>query len=240
MKTNIIFILISITSLIACKKETTNQPTTSTETIETSRLEDLNIQMNSFSEIDSSGILMFPLNMGENENEEHSRSYKSIPDQSYWNIVFYNSKTNAYHLLTDQKMIILDYDFKNGNQRGIETSSATNHIFYEVRNNDFNKDKLINEDDPITLFASDKFGRNFRQISPQNTSLNRWEYIPASNKIIMTVTKDSDKNKAFDEEDEIATYTIVLNQNEKPKEVFNKAFKDELKQLFDRDWKKIK
>ena len=72
----------------------------------------LNIQTNRFSEIDSSGILMFPLSMGETERDGGSLSYKEMPNNSYWNIIFLNSRTNEYHLLTDKKMLIRNYDFK--------------------------------------------------------------------------------------------------------------------------------
>lgn len=64
--------------------------------------------MSHFTEIDSSRILMFPLTMGESERSDGgSFSYKSIPENSYWNIIFLDTRTNAYHLLSDKKMLIM-------------------------------------------------------------------------------------------------------------------------------------
>ena len=198
----------------------------------------LNIQTNSFSEIDSSGVLMFPLSMGETEREGGSLSYKEMPNNGYWNIIFYNSKTKEYHLLSERKMIIGNYDYKYGDNDNI--SHTTNHIFYTVRTDDFNRDKKLTDQDPQYLFISDKFGNNFRQISPTNYNLNNWKYIKSSNKVIMTVGKDSNKNIEFDNSDEITTFEIELDKGTEAKEVFGDDFKNKLKILFDRDWKRLK
>ncbi|MDO4763409.1 MAG: hypothetical protein Q4A00_03390 [Flavobacteriaceae bacterium] len=200
------------------------------------------LKMNSFYEIDNAGILIFPLTESLYTKEStigrnsYGRTYKTILDKSYWNIVFFNSNTNEYHLLTDKKVMILDTDYGND----IDISKPTKYIFYDVVNIDYNKDKLLNEDDPISLFVSDKFGKNFRQISPKNTSVKDWKYIETSNKVIMNTIKDSNKNNQFDDNDEVLTYEVVLDQAEKPREVFKPELKETLKKLYDRDWRKIK
>jgi hypothetical protein len=163
-----------------------------------------------------------------------------MPDNGYWNMIFLDSNTNEYHLLTEKKILILDYDYKYNTEEGINIAKKTDHIFYNVRSFDYNQDKLINEKDPIYLFVSDRFGKNFRQISPTNYSLNSWKYIQSSNKVVMTATKDSNNNKLFDDKDEILTFEIILDQSEMPKEVFQSDLKDKLKKLYDRDWKRIK
>lgn len=112
------------------------------------------------------------------------------------------------------------------------------HIFYNIRSKDYNKDKLLNEKDPVYLFVSDKSGKKLRQISPADYDLNSWKYIQSSHKVIMTATKDSNKNDIFDNEDEISTFEIILDQSETPKEVFQSDLKNKLKKLYDRDWKK--
>ncbi|SOD11877.1 hypothetical protein [Pedobacter xixiisoli] len=200
----------------------------------------LNIQTNSFSEIDSSGVLMFPLSMGETEREGGSLSYKEMPNHGYWNIIFYNSKTKEYYLLSERKMIVGNYDYKFGSDDNDNISQTTNHIFYTVRTDDFNKDKKLTDQDPQYLFISDKFGNNFRQISPTNYNLNNWRYIKSSDKVIMTVGKDSDNNLEFDNSDEITTFEIELDKGTEAKEVFGDDFKNKLKILFDRDWKRLK
>src|SRR5690606_953622 len=125
-------------------------------------------------------------------------------------------------------------------EEAINIPEKLNHIFYEVRVNDFNQDKLINQKDPIYLFVSDKKGKNFRQISPKDYDLNNWNYIESSNKIIITATKDSNKNLEFDDKDEVSTFEITLDVNESPEEIFSNDLKAKLKTLYDKDWKRIK
>ncbi|GAB0157091.1 hypothetical protein CHRYSEOSP005_23600 [Chryseobacterium sp. Alg-005] len=228
-------------SVFSCTKNPQNSENTPSVETEPSSIENLNIQTSSFTEIDSTGILIFPLQMGQNKREDGNYSYKEMPDNTYWNIIFLNSNTNEYHLLTEKKILILNYDYKyNADEEEINVSKKTDHIFYNVRSLDYNNDKLINENDPVYLFVSDRFGNNFRPISPANYSLNSWKYIQSSNKVIMTVTKDSNQDKLFDDKDEVVAFEIVLDQLETPKEVFQVELKDKLKKLYDRDWRRIK
>lgn len=199
----------------------------------------LNIQMNSFTEIDSSGVLLFPLSVSENEDRNgYSRSYKDMPNNEYWNIAFLNSKTNEYHLLSENKMLISSYEY---NIEGYEKSKQLDQkIFYSIRTTDYNKDKLINEKDPVYLFVSDKRGYNFKQISPVNYHFQKWSYIDSSNKMILTLKKDTYNNNLFDEKDETVIFDVDANFEKDATEVFSTEFKNKLKLLFDRDWKRIK
>jgi len=200
----------------------------------------LNIQTNSFSEIDSSGILMFPLSMGESERDGGSLSYKEMPSNSYWNIIFLNSKTNEYHLLSDRKMLIRNYDFKYSSNNNVDIAQTSRQIFYLITSDDLNKDKKLTDEDPKYLFVSDKEGNNFRQISPSNYDLQNWQFIKSVNKVLMTIKKDSDKNNKFDEKDEVTTFEIEMEKGTEPNEIFSSDFKNKLKILYDRDWKRLK
>ena len=199
----------------------------------------LNIQTNSFTEIDSSGILLFPLTMGESENDRNL-SYKEMPDNSFWNIIFFNSNTNEYHLLSDRKMLIRNYDFKYRNNENIDIEQTNRHIFYSVTSDDYNQDNKLTEQDPTYLFISDKAGNNFRQISPANYDMQNWQFIKSVNKVLLTAKKDSDKNNKFDDNDEVATFEVEIDKGTEPKEVFSTDLKNKLKILYDRDWKRLK
>jgi hypothetical protein len=201
----------------------------------------LNIQTNSFSEIDTSGILMFPLSMGESERDGGgSLSYKEISPSNYWNIIFYNSHTAAYHLLSERKMLIGDFDTKSSSSENGRNTLTAKNIFYTITVDDYNKDRRLTGQDPIYLFISDKEGNNFRQISPAGCSVRSWQIIQSTNKIIITVTKDSDNNKKFDESDEVASFQIDIDKEVNATEIFPADFKKKLKVLFDKDWKRIK
>lgn len=198
----------------------------------------LNIQTNSFLEIDSSGILMFPLSMVEAERENKRLSYKSMPSNSVWNIIFLNSKTNEYHLLSDRKMLIRDYDVKHSSYINITISKSSQYIFYTVTCDDYNKDKKLTDEDPNYLFVSDKEGNNFKQISPINYHVQSWQLLNSANKVILIVKKDSDQNGEFDDTDEVTTFEVEMGNEFVPKEVFSTEFKNKLKVLYDRDWKR--
>lgn len=200
----------------------------------------LNIQTETFTEIDSSGVLIYPLMTKESQYEGRKASYKEMPYNEYWNLIFYDSKTKDIHLLTNQKMIILDYNYKGNYEDEKEFFFSTKYIFYTIRVDDFNKDKLLTEQDPKYLFISDKFGNNLKQISPKNYNLNSWRYVKSSNKVIMTVEMDSDGNSVFDRTDEITSFEIDLERDSLASEIFKNEFKSKIKILFDRDWKRIK
>lgn len=198
----------------------------------------LNIQTSSFSEVDSSGILIFPLSMGESERSSGSLIYKEVPNYSNWNIIFWNSKSNEYHLLTDKKVLIREYNLNSENEtNGNRTYNA---IYYKVTSFDYNNDKLLNDKDPDYLYISDREGNNFRRISPELYTLINWYFIRSSNKVVMTVKKDSDNDKEFDDDDEISTFEIDINKETEPRQVFFDDFKKKLKVLYDRDWKRLK
>jgi hypothetical protein len=126
----------------------------------------LNIQTNAFSEIDSSGILMFPLSMGETAEDKTRSSYKDIPYGNFWNIIFYNSHTSGYHLLTDRKILISSFEDQYGEDGHPAVHLEKKHLFYRGVVDDHNNDRMLNAEDPEYLFVSDRQGNNFRLISP--------------------------------------------------------------------------
>lgn len=200
----------------------------------------INIQTNSFAEIDTSGIVVFPLSIGQTSRDGGSLSYKQIPANSYWNVVFYNSHTKEYHLLSERKSIIRNLDYKYRTETDIDATIKSKYLFYEVTIEDYNHDKKLTTEDPDYLFVSDKAGNNFRQISPANYDLKGWEFIKSSNKILMTLTKDDNADKTFDENDEVASFEINIDTDTTAREIFSQQSKNKLKLLYDRDWTLLK
>ncbi len=229
------FLIVAIVFLFSCnkKKGQGNEPVANNT--DTNPIDNLNIQTSSFTQVDTSGVMMFPLSMGETKRDGGSSSYKEIPNYLNWNIIFFNSNTDECHLLTDKKILIRSYDLEKNDEE-----SSYPYIFYVATSFDYNKDKLLTEADPEYLFISDRAGNNFRQISPDEASLVNWEFIKSSNKVLMTVRKDSDKDKEFDYSDEIATFQMDIGKDITAKQVFANDFKNRLKALYDRDWKRLK
>src|SRR5690606_28225459 len=130
------FILICLGALlfISCGKNSPeDSPTTEPMSLQDSLREKLNIQLKNFTEIDSSGILIFPLQMGETKNQRSELSYKEMPYNGFWNILFYNSETGGCHLLTENKVLIMEYDYKYNRDESAQNSQNTNYIVYKVR-----------------------------------------------------------------------------------------------------------
>lgn len=233
----IIQIVLFLTIFISCKPNNSSESNATPSDESAEAFENLNVQTSEFSQIDSSGILIFPLRMGENSSNR-DQVYKKVPDQSFWNIIFYNTMTKEGHLLTEQKILITDYDVRSLSEDGSPETIKLDFIFYRGMAKDYNNDKLLNGTDPTYLFISDKAGKNFRQISPDNCSLTGWKYIEKSRKIVLTAIKDSNNDLEFGEKDEVASFEVSLDGIDKPNELFM-PLKAKLKALYDRDWKRI-
>lgn len=198
----------------------------------------LNLQTGSYEEVDSSGIFMLPLDMGESEKRGKDSYYKNMPANQYWNIVFYNSNDGSVHLLGEQKMLIKQYDVPpNGLTEG---QTHPKFIFYHITTTDVNNDKLLNDKDPVYLFATNKEGKGLKQLSPVGYHVKSWTYIKSSGKILMLAIPDSDKNLEFNHEDEVAAFETGTDYASQPREIIAPALKTQIKELFHRDWKRLK
>lgn len=235
--------ILSILLLVSCKQpQPANAPAetgTDSAAVVNNPKNNLTIQASSFTEVDSSGILMFPLSMGETRWEKGSVSYKDMPAGRYWNIIFHNAKTGAHHLLSEQKMLISSFESKYSSDGGGVAYSAK-YIFYQVITDDYNNDKKLDGDDPQYLFVSDKEGNNFRLVSPPGYDMRNWQFIKSAGKVLITATKDSDNNKKFGENDELVVFSADIDSAAPAKEIFPQEFKNKLKLLYDKDWKELK
>jgi len=137
-------------------------------------------------------------------------------------------------------MLIASFDIKYSRDDNIDIGYSKRNIFYRVTIDDFNQDKKLTPDDPEYLFVSDKQGNNFKQISPTGYDLKSWQFIKSTNKIMMTVTKDTDTDKKFGDKDEVSSFQIDIDKQNQPTEIFSTDFKKKLKVMFDKDWKRLK
>jgi len=146
--------------------------------------------------------------------------------QDTWNFLFYNFKDKTYHLLTNEEIEITS---PNDIQ---DAMMPTDYFFYNVIKDDYNKDSLLNYEDPKYLYISDNDGRNFRQISPINTSLQSWQRIGTTDKAMLYVLEDINNDKKFDKQDENFWYEVSLKTPSSPKKVFDNQFIKKLKTSF--------
>jgi hypothetical protein len=231
-------LLAVLTSIILLSCSQKNSSSTETQNAGNYTKNNLNIQASTFIEIDTTGILLFPLSISESEESGVSSSLKKIEETGFWNIIFLNNRTNEYQLLTDKKVLIKDYFVPN--ETTIQKNTNPNYLFFTIITEDYNKDKKLTKEDPAYLFVTDKFGKNLKQISPGGYHLVNWQYVKTSNKVIMTVQKDSDANNKFDNSDEVSNFEINVDKDPGAKEIFSSELKDKLKSLYNKDWKLAK
>lgn len=249
---HITFIFALTTFLLSCNKPADNPIETNslTEAQQSAKLDKLKLNFNQPVLIDSSVYVMYPLPFKNNEEEKRPFLESSYSNPTtYWNIIFYNTANGEYHLLDDKrKMVIYSYSPRNSNDYSTSTSSDCNNylesgynqvdklLYYSVTVLDFNNDGKLNAQDPSYLFISDKAGRNFKQVSPDNVNVTDWQTIKGTNKILIQVTKDTNNDKIFNNLDETIPMVYDLNTNEISKAIFKEEFIIKLKKQLDSQW----
>ncbi|EHQ30179.1 hypothetical protein [Mucilaginibacter paludis] len=194
--------------------------------------------------IDTSDYVMYKLILNitgyevESEYSGSSRSYKT----NYWNIIFYNTSTGKYHLLDEKRKMLIDVS--NGTDGDASTTSTTTKanskadtlLYYSVTACDYNHDGKLDESDPSYLFTSNKMGYYFKQISPDSLKVTSWQLIKSSNKILMQIVKDTNKDRKFTSEDEVIPYSYDIKTGVAAKEVFLPEFKTSIRHLEAQRW----
>jgi hypothetical protein len=201
------------------------------------------VQFNTPVVLDMTDYVMYPLPL----HKEDSRlgyiksSYDGVR-ATYWNIAFYNTATKSYHLLDEnRKMIITSYDINNegsvyAKAEEINSLRKDDIIFYSIITDDYNKDGKLDLDDPGYLFISDKKGNNLRQISPANMYVNSWKVIKGTTKVLIEATADKNNDNKFDQEDESTPYAYDIKAGGIATPVFDKSFTKTISKLFEKQW----
>ena len=253
----ITFILAMTLGLISCNVKTDkpidNKPLTAEQL--NVKLDKIILDFNQPVFIDSSVYVMYPLTLQAGDDPVGSYGSSSGRPTTYWNIIFYNTATGEYHLLDDTlKMAIYSYNPRNASSGTSSSSSSFGFddimesgynqvdrlMYFSITTHDFNHDGKLNSEDPNYLYVADKSGRHFKQISPVNLNVNSWETIKSANRILMMVTKDSNGDKKFNEQDETFPLVYDLTKNTTSTEIFNADFKTKLKKQLDEKWMKKK
>jgi hypothetical protein len=198
-----------------------------------------------------SNYVLFPLEVKDAKTSDESvLNYSKGRGEGrlFWNIIFYNYQTNETKLLEPTKKILIGgYNFeeyksywdKSYAAGHLETNRFTPYIFYTVYVDDYNNDKKLTTADPSYIYISKNDGSNFMSISPSNINITQ-KFFPKNNSfLLLKGLKDSNGDKKFNDTDEIVYYKVnIADSIPKPQEIFNAAFKIELKKLFDTNWKK--
>ncbi|MBD1363917.1 hypothetical protein IDJ77_08865 [Mucilaginibacter sp. ZT4R22] len=200
--------------------------------------------------IDSSVYVIYPLPHDRAQNDDDSGSFLSSDGGrsiTFWNIVFYNTATKKYHLLAEnKKMIINSYntsysgsEYSSDSSAPVhyfpDTSQEGNYIFYSIIAEDVNKDGKIDSKDPTYLFSSDREGNNLKQISPRGTNVNNWEVVKKSGMVLINTQRDSTiNNKSY--EAPVISYAYDLKKANGPERVFSTEFNMATDKLYKGLW----
>ena len=184
--------------------------------------------------IDSSDYILLPLaapllaKEGKAQNTYYEEaSYKS--GANYWNLIFYNTRTRESHLLDTGKMLIRELFVNNLEMHG---RFADQLVLYSIITRDFNGNGQLDPDDPGYLYISDKEGRNFRRVSPENASVQSWEFPGKRNFILMKLKYDRNKDAVFDQEDPSSLIRVDIDTATVFTPLLNGDFEKKLKGLF--------
>ena len=196
-------------------------------------------------DVDSAEWLAYPLSIGgyggrveEYKDYLSSGISKNSNHPFYWNILFYNTKTQESHGLDTMKMVIHEFSAENK----AHGKTANQFCFYEITKLDSNKDGLLDEKDPQYLFVSNKAGKNLKQITPNDTKVLTWSFPRKSDFMLIRVIKDSNRDGVFDL---LMDNESLMRVDFKPEptmayEVFPQKLKQEMQALADKQWKKKK
>ena len=254
--TRLFYALLLSFSLLACNAENEQpaqrQPLTAAQ--QQVQLNALKLDFETPVRLDSSAYVMYPLLLDRKKDEKGDYFSSSSGDGGgllFWNISFYNTSTGEYHLLDDQrKMLISAYDLKEDNAHFRSSSSglvsggrvqagineAEKLIFYTIRTTDFNHDGMLDGRDPAYLFVSDKTGRNFRQISPDSAHVDEWLALSHTNNVLLQINRDTNGDKKFDSKDEVTPMIYSTATGAAAKDVFSPEFRVKTKQQLNAQW----
>ncbi|MEP6612694.1 MAG: hypothetical protein ABJA76_12440 [Mucilaginibacter sp.] len=244
MKNSPLLIALLATFFFGCrddvKKTVNEQQTDTTATAQPSKNTGHNIlSFENPVRIANSDYVMYPLAIKSDESGGLITKSSGRNAAQIWNFAFYNTATGEYHLLDNtRKMLIGTDDASTQDDVNIPAGKIVltdSLIFYSVRVTDFNKDGELTYSDPEYLFASDKNGMNFKQVSPPNLNVTSWQAIKNTGKLLIQAVADVNNDKKFDEDDKVIPYVYDLKTG-KLSQVFKENFLNSTGKLFEKHW----
>ncbi len=116
----------------------------------------------------------------------------------------------VYPMQNTMLYVRFDYGYYEPNK--MLSGMSSDHLIYLVRTDEYNKDGILDEDDPVYLYVSTKTGESLKQITPVGMSVTNWKMARDGKTIIATIQNDKNNDKKFEDEDE-TIYQIDLNQD---------------------------
>ncbi len=193
--------------------------------------------------LDSSSNIMIPLSIGHYESRKklNISSYKKQDLPRFWNVLFYNTTTEARTLLTEDKINISQIHVKSKDQSQPRANQMKGKILYELKDIDFNKDGALNSKDPTFLFSSEYDGSNLLRISPKDEALQYFTVSSDPDLLLIKTIRDVNDNAVFEKQDDVMWYTAHFDQNQWVlKEIITPSNRQKIERLYFDQWLKDK
>jgi hypothetical protein len=138
---------------------------------------------------------------------------------SWTNVLIYNSKRNETKKIFTTSPVLISPVINNyipvnytGLQEFRSSTLLKNFILFFVKGDDYNKNGVINDEDPFYLFISSKSGNNLTQITPKDMNVISWTLSKDNKTILVKLQKDKNADNKFFGDDEVI-YQIDLNDD---------------------------
>lgn len=179
-----------------------------------------------------SDTLVYPIGFQKNKDWQYTddgySSYKRGGGRYNFirNLRFYDLKTgNSQWMLKSDNAVISKIDpfmYSGVLRKGDTLGSPLDYLLFEIIEEDFNNDKVLNNKDTKVLYRTNLFGGNLTQITPANFNVTTWKYLDYSeNKIEVYGQYDSNNDFVYKTMDDHNTVFIIdLDKPEEKVDVF--------------------
>jgi hypothetical protein len=104
-------------------------------------------------------------------------------------------------------------------------------IFLEIQKDANSDNKFADDRDSKMLYFYDLEQKKLRPITPENNRLQEWQFEESSNLVFAKIQKDSDRDGAFTDKDDITFLKIDLRQPDISHEMLDDKLREKIKSL---------
>lgn len=124
------------------------------------------------------------------------------------NLKFEHISKGTVHRLTDKYIIIQSATFL----KEIFDKNQQQILVYNVLDKDTNEDEELEDNDATSLYISEMGGALFTKLTADSVELINWNTIPIMNRLYFRTWSDKNKNKVFENEDEMGFHYLELDK----------------------------
>lgn len=125
--------------------------------------------------------------------------------------LFSNGLVAVYPLYNTVALNKYDWSY-NPAEKSNSSGMSENYLIFLVRSDELNKDGILDEEDPVSIYISNKTGTAMKRITEPSMNVTSWVLSKDCNRIISTIQTDSNSDKKFSDGDE-ELYYINLDED---------------------------